>query len=79
MAIIMTPEQLRDLLATLLEGAAGGTHDAWLRAIGPVEKLPTHLNITCNWAVHPKGTAAQKNAIARAVELVREEHPYVAP
>lgn len=79
MASILTPDQLRDLLATLLEGAAGGTHDDWLRAIGPVEKLPTHLNLHCNWAVHPKGKKSELAAIARAVEVVRAEHPYVAP
>jgi len=78
MASILTPEEMRELLATLLEGAAGETHEGWLRAIGPVEKLPTHTNVRCNWAVHPKGTAAQKKAITRAVELVREQHPYVA-
>jgi len=79
MASILTPDQLRDLLATLLEGAAGGDHDDWLRAIGPVEKLPTHLNLHCNWTVHPKGKTAEIAAIRRAVELVRAEHPYVAP
>jgi hypothetical protein len=79
MASVPTPDELRDLLATLLEGAAGGTHDSWLRAIGPVENLPTHKNIHCNWRVHPKGTPAQRAAIERAVEIVREEHPYAAP
>lgn len=79
MATVLTPDELRDLLATLLEGAAGGTRESWLQAVGQVEKLPTHANVRCNWAVHPKGTAAQRKAIARAVEIVREEHPYVAP
>lgn len=79
MASILTPDQMRDLLATLLEGAAGGAHDDWLRAIGPVEKLPTHLNLHSNWRVHPKGKKAELAAIEHAVELVRAEHPYVAP
>ena len=78
MASILTPNELRELLATLLEGAAGGEHDAWLRAIGPVEKLPTHFNLHCNWRVSPKGKSAERKAIAQAVELVRQEHPYVA-
>ena len=76
---IHTPDQLRDLHATMLEGAAGGAREHWLDVIGPVEKLPTHLNLHCNWAVHPKGKKAELAAIERAVELVRAEHPYVAP
>jgi hypothetical protein len=79
MASILTPDQMRDLLATLLEGAAGGTCEAWFDAIGPVEKLPTHLNLRCNWAVHPKGKKSERDAVERAVAIVRQEHPYVAP
>lgn len=79
MGSILTPDQLRDLLATLLEGAAGGERDAWLRAIGPIEKLPTHLNLHCNWSVNPSGSTGERDAIAEAVRLVRAEHPYVAP
>lgn len=79
MASVLTPDDLRDLLATLLEGAAGGTHEAWADAIGPVEKLPTHLNMHCNWTVYPAGTAQEMRAIDRAVDIVRAEHPYVAP
>lgn len=78
MTSLLTRVELRDLLATLLEGAAGGKREDWLRAIGAVEKLPTHLNVRSNWAVHPKGKAAELAAIKRAVELVRAEHPYVA-
>lgn len=79
MASVLTPDELRDLLATLLEGAAGGTRDEWLLAIGQIEKLPTHLNLQCNWRVHPKGRKAELAAIEHAVEVVRAEHPFVAP
>lgn len=78
MANILTPDQLRDLLATLLEGAAGGARADWLRTIGQVEKLPTHLNLHCNWAVHPSGSSAEREAVRAAVNVVRSEHPYVA-
>ena len=71
----LTPDQMRDLLATLLEGAAGGSHDDWLAAIGPVEKLSTHLNLHCNWRIAPTGKKAELAAIRRAVDLVRAEHP----
>lgn len=77
MASIMTPNQMRDLLADLLQGAAGGERDHWLDAIGPVEQLPTHLNVRGNWRVHPKGEKSEIEAIERAVEIVRQEHPYV--
>jgi len=79
MGTILTPDQMRDLLSTLLEGAAGGTHDEWRHAVGPVEKLTTHLNMHCNWTVHPEGNRKQITAIERAVDIVRIEHPYVAP
>ena len=78
MTAIMTPGEMRDFLATLLEGAAGGTRDRWFSAIGPVEKLPTHLNLRSNWAVHPKGKKLEREAVERAVEIARREHPYVA-
>lgn len=77
MAGALTPAELRGLLATLLEGAAGGSRDAWLRAIGTVEKLPLYANPVSNWRVQPSGSPAERDAIARAIELVRVEHPYV--
>ena len=78
MGTVLTPDQMRDLLAMLLRGAAGGERGHWLDAIGPVEKLPTHLNVRSNWTVHPKGKAAELAAIRQAVEIVRGEHLYVA-
>jgi hypothetical protein len=77
MASIMTPGEMAELLATLLEGAAGGSHDHWLNALGPVEQLPTHLNLHCNWRVQPKAGKRDLAAIKRAIEIVRAEHPYV--
>jgi hypothetical protein len=77
MATVLTSAQLRDLLATLLEGAAGGSREAWLRAIGEVERLPLYSNPVSNWRVQAGGSATERDAIARAVEIVRNEHPYV--
>lgn len=42
---IPKPKELRDMLAQILEGAAGATAADWSRAIGDVHKLPTWL--TC--------------------------------
>ncbi len=75
---IHTAEEMADLLATLLVGAAGGTKEAWAKKIGGVEKLPIALIVRSNWHVQPKGRAADKAAIAKAVDLVRAQHPYVA-
>lgn len=77
MATVMTPAEMADLLATLLEGAAGGTHDHWLKALGPVEHLPIHTNVRCNWRVEPKAGKRDLAAIKCAIEIVRAEHPYV--
>lgn len=77
MASIMTTAEMKDLLATLLEGAAGSTADHWRKALGPVEKLPTHLAVRCNWRVSPKGSKKDLAAIKHAIEIVQAEHPYV--
>ena len=74
----LSPDEMRDLLARLLEGAAGNTRDHWRDAIGEVEQLPTHFHVRCNWRVHPRGPKRDFDAIQKAVELVRHEHPYVA-
>jgi 4-aminobutyrate aminotransferase-like enzyme len=74
----LSPKQMRDLMATLLTGAAGNSHEHWLEAVGPVKKLPTHSNVRCNWRISPKGSKRDLEAIEKAVEIVREEHPYVA-
>jgi hypothetical protein len=76
--MIPTPSQMQDLLAELLEGATSGTREHWRRAIGDVEQLPTHFNVRSNWQVHPRGSKRDLEAIQKAVDLVRQEHPYVA-
>lgn len=78
MANVMTPAELRELLTTLLEGAAGETRAHWEQAIGPVEKLPLWEAMHCNWRVRPKVRGRDLRAIEQAVTLVREAHPYVA-
>lgn len=72
-----TPDELRDLLALVLAGAAGGEETHWREIIGPVEKLPLATNVLSNWRVSPVGTKAERETIDHAVEIVRGEHPYV--
>lgn len=78
MVTVPTPDELAEILVTMLVGAAGGTPAKWRKALGPVEKLPTWQNVRCNWRVSPKGSAADLATIEKAVEIVREAHPYVA-
>jgi hypothetical protein len=73
-----TTEDVRELIATLLAGAAGGSADRWKRLIGDVERLPTWRFVRFNWRIEPSGTPTERATIAKAVEVVRAEHPYVA-
>jgi hypothetical protein len=75
---VHTPAELRDLLVTVIAGAAGGDEQQWRDAVGPVEKLPIATNARSNWRVKPTGDQAKRGVIARAFEIVRAAHPYVA-
>jgi hypothetical protein len=76
---VHTPEELRDLLLEVIVGAAGGDEAEWRKALGDVGMLPIAFHAQSNWAVHPTETKAQKAVIAQAVDLVPEQHRYVAP
>ena len=52
----MTTADIASILATMLEGAAGGSRARWLKLIGPVKMLPIATNIHCNWSVSPIAT-----------------------
>ena len=75
---VHTPAELRDLLVTVIAGVAGGDEQRWRAAVGPVEKLPIAFHARSNWRVKPSGDQAERGVIARAVEIVRAAHPYVA-
>ena len=69
--------ELAALLAHLLSGAAGGEESEWREIIGLVHKLSIVDHVHSNWEVIPGGTGKQRAAIAKAVLVVRTEHPYV--
>lgn len=73
----MTTGDIEDLFVTLLVGAAGGSDLAWRRAVGPVTALPVVFHPRSNWSIAPKGSARQREAIGKAEEIIRQEHPYV--
>ena len=68
---------IRALLAHLLAGAAGKTEAHWKKLIGEVTALPIVFHPRSNWKIDPKGTRAELEAIEKAVEIVRQAHPYV--
>ena len=69
--------ELRDLIAHLLAGVAGGSEAKWWKLTGEVEALPIVLHPRSNWRVSPLGTTKERGAINKAVEVVRDAHPYV--
>ena len=73
----LSPTELRNLLVTMLAGAAGGTEDDWYDRVGLVEVLPIWKHPRCNWRVEFEGTADERHAFDRAVEILLEVHPYV--
>lgn len=73
-----SPGELRDLLAHLLAGVAGGTEVKWRKLVGDVQHLPIVFNPRSNWRIDPTGTPTERDAIEKAVEVVREAHPYVS-
>lgn len=72
-----TGAELRDLIAHLLAGVAGGSEAKWHDLIGEVEALPIVFHPRSNWRVAPAGEAGAREAIHKAVAVVREAHPYV--
>jgi hypothetical protein len=75
---VHTPNELRELLLQLIVGAAGGVETQWRKVLSDVEKLPIATHAQSNWAVHPEGSKGKKAVIAQAVDLVPEQHRYVA-
>lgn len=74
---IPTALELRDLIAQLLAGVAGGTEAQWRKLIGDVEALPIVFHPRSNWRIEHTGNAGEREAIEKAVAVVREAHPYV--
>lgn len=74
----LKPELIQGLLAYLLVGTAGGSEMKWRKLIGEVELLTIATNVHSAWRVTPKGTAGERDAILKAVTVVRKEHPYVS-
>jgi hypothetical protein len=75
---VQSPEDLRNLLAKVIAGAAGGDEAHWRELIGVVTKLPLATNVLSNWSIAPTGKKAERAVIEQAAEIVRAEHPYVS-
>ncbi|MFS0737525.1 hypothetical protein ABC347_10790 [Sphingomonas sp. 1P06PA] len=73
----MTGGELRALLIELLAGATGADPRYWEKLVGKVETFPMAMRPKSNWDVATTAKKADGRAFERAVDLVREQHPYV--
>ncbi|WP_085810721.1 hypothetical protein [Sphingomonas sp. TZW2008] len=80
MATVLAPstaEEIRDLLAHLLAGVTDACEATWRRRIGAIERYPTWKYVRFNWGVALSRSVVDREAIEKAVEIVRAEHPYI--
>lgn len=68
---------LRHLLVTILAGATDGDGARWDALVGAIERVDLTRSPHTNWTIVARGDAGDREAIDRAVALVRGEHPYV--
>jgi len=73
---MLTPAELVDTLVTMLAGATSKAGQHWRERI-EIKWTPLALSPHSNWKVEATGTLNDRDAIARAVEIVKEPHPYV--
>ena len=70
-----TGTELQSLLVAMLAGELGGSdarwHDLVRVAVRPIPARPSS-----NWSVNPRGSRNEVVAIDRAVERVRQQHPF---
>ena len=72
-----SPTELRATLITLVASATETRAARWEKLVGPVETLPIVFNPRCNWRVPVNGTAEDRDVLEKAIELLRDAHPYV--
>jgi hypothetical protein len=72
-----TPDDLTALLAHLLAGAAGGKEAEWAELL-TIERVNLTFHPHSNWRIDAKGSAGQREAVAKAADVVRVAHPYLA-
>lgn len=75
---LITPDQLRALLVTVIAGVKGEPEARWIKIVGEVEALPAWRYPVWNWRVHPKGTRAQVATVEQCVDIVKAERPLVS-
>ena len=75
---MLSAAELKTLLVTILAGATDGNEGRWRDLLGTPTLFPPATHPSSNWTFHPEGTVDDRNAVAAAIELVREQHPLVA-
>ena len=74
---VPTPTEVPATLVTVIAGASETPTGRWETLIDPVELLSLAYHPRSNWQVELSGTQGDRRWIDAAIELVRDEHPYV--
>lgn len=75
----MRQSQLQDLLVATLVRRHGGTARGWRMAVGAVRLYDPATHPHCNWAIDPRGSTNQIDAIEHLLDELRGTHPLVTP
>jgi hypothetical protein len=73
---MLTADELITLLARLLTDVVGSKDAEWRKRM-TIEPVNLTFSPRSNWRIEAKGSAKQREAIVKAVDVVRDEHPYV--
>jgi hypothetical protein len=61
----------------LVAGVTDTSTAKWEKLIGRIEVLPIVFNPRCNWRVRIERAGADREVVEKAVEILRDAHPYV--
>lgn len=73
----MTAIEMRELIATRLVRAEGGTRQQWRRAIGEIKVYAMETHPHCNWDARPTGEVSEVQAVNDAVDHIRMTRPHL--
>ena len=73
----MTTTELRNVLVSMLAAGRGGGRARWRKAVADIKIYPMDTHPHCNWEVRAAGTTNEIAAVERAVDRMRDDHPFV--
>ncbi len=68
---------LRSMLIEILVGTVDADRARWEKSVGSISVGRTETGFDCNWTLKVKGSRVEREAVARAAEIMRSEYPYV--